>query len=820
MFAVILALRLSTPSLLDAERIEEAIGESKTKLVSTLTWSGVQPTNVIGGAINVWANGELRVFSCLFQSCCVTVNANDKNRGGGALGLGNVAMTMYDTEILDCWVDGTEKDLCFGGAIFCEYDLNDRDARINITSSKFDNCRATRGGAIYITGGESSKLKTLIFMDCNVTRCFSSEAKDGAILYSSLAISEIHFQANAFDGQYLKPCISAISFSVESTVDVLIDDCSFDANTQILTRYLDIRGFSSIHYRYCHFANMKTTGEEQATGVFQKGITAPLTVEFCNFTAMTASVRAAAIHTYSSPKVEITHCRFESCTTERQNGANTVGAVLVEGVQNLEVSISDCDFIKNVSPYSQSLLITIPYEGFGVITANVSRCVFSEHVSEQPLFVVLRYNAQREEANADYSMTITQCEFRDNIISGTYGVMKLISNQEVVYSGCQFVNNQVTGNGPVLELGSTNDAKRSFEDCTFDSCCIDGTGIVIASQSSVGELAFLNTNFTKCAPLAGILSESLSAVSMAFNNCLFEELKRDGEFTVLTARATSLGMENCRFVNCGGSIGVTGDEINFDQVTITESSVSSLAVTAAQKLAIQYSTFSCQNNALAMTFTGPSVVINHTLFSVETPLKEALLTLTAGDSADIHFYNCCFTCEPTLSFPYLNLTGSGNATFVDVCFDREAAQCIQTDGVIVNYDDNVGFGSCQCWGAETFTSEPSVMTDTEEITTEEAVVTPDESGGKDVDVGMIVGIVIGILVVIAVVCVVLILVLRRRNANQSTISQEQEQELPEETQPPSVSSMSVDEWGPSVDNEMFRSDNHTELFAETFEENL
>lgn len=488
MFAVILALRLSAPLLLDEQRIEEGIGESQTKLVSELTWSGVQPTDKIGGAINVWGNGELRVFSCLFQSCSITVNTNDKNRGGGALGLGNVALTMYDTEILDCWVDGDQKDRCFGGAIFCEYDNNNEDARINITSSKFDNCRATRSGALYITGIESLKLKTLIFVDCNVTRCFSSEDKDGAILYSSLAISEIHFQANAFDGQYLKSCISAISFSVESTVDVVIDDCSFDANNQILTRYLDIRGFSSIHYKYCDFANMKTTSEEQATGLFQKAWVAPLTVEFCNFTALTASVRAAAIHTYRSPKVEITHCRFESCTGEKKNGANTVGAVLVEGVQNLVIAISDCDFIKNASPYSQSLSITIPYDSSSVVmTATVSRCVFSEHVSEQPLFVVLRYDDHSAEVDADYSMTIDQCEFRDNLISGTYGVMKLISNQEVVYSGCQFVNNQVTAaNGPVLELGSTNGAKRSFKDCTFDSCCIDGTGIVITSQSSVG----------------------------------------------------------------------------------------------------------------------------------------------------------------------------------------------------------------------------------------------------------------------------------------------------------------------------------------------
>lgn len=307
---------------------------------------------------------------------------------------------------------------------------------------------------------------------------------------------------------------------------------------------------------------------------------------------------------------------------------------------------------------------------------------------------------------------------------------------------------------------------------------------------------------------------------MIFNNCLFEELKRDGEFTVLTAIATTLGMEKCRFVNCGGNIGFTGDEINFDQVIIDESSVSSLAVTAAQKLVIQYSMFSCQNNALAMTFTTTNVVINHTLFSVETPLQQALLTLTAENSADIHFCNCCFTCEPSLSFPYLKLTGSGNATFEDVCFDRDADQSIQSDGVIVNYDESVGFGSCQCWSAETSaldTSEPFVMTDTEEITTTQE--TPDESGENNVDVGMIVGIVIGILAVIAVVCVILIIVLRRRNASQTTVSQEQEQELPEETQPPSVSSMSVDEWAPSADNEMFRSD-HTELFAETFEEHL
>ena len=215
-------------------------------------------------------------------------------------------------------------------------------------------------------------------------------------------------------------------------------------------------------------------------------------------------------------------------------------------------------------------------------------------------------------------------------------------------------------------------------------------------------------------------------------------------------------------------------------------------------------------------------------------------------NSEFEFYNCCFHHNENVSLGssslYFGLSGEGNVTFTQVCFDASQSESVSISGesLIVDYGglEVVMFDSCTCFAPQYLPSdepttaepedEPTTATETEDepatetenqpLTSEEPV--PPDGTNKSSKTPLIVGVVVGVLIVIAVIVVIIIFLLRRRRDDPQTVEEPPEtcHELADETAPTSIQTVE-DDWHVTTEGGLFTTDQQlTVPFTETFEE--
>ena len=217
---------------------------------------------------------------------------------------------------------------------------------------------------------------------------------------------------------------------------------------------------------------------------------------------------------------------------------------------------------------------------------------------------------------------------------------------------------------------------------------------------------------------------------------------------------------------------------------------------------------------------------NVTNVNTSSTIRQPMVRFTGGgDGSEILFYNCCFSHDVaandgTLPF-YLDLVDHGSVRFqAGVCFDVPQGQAIQQSGGFkIIYDDGTNtsiFGDCQCnvqLDDETYDSLVTEPPSDSETTTDD--------GGKQVNVGLITGIVFGLLIIIILLVLIILFLLWRRNRKESSSTEAPPQEdQPEETMTAEAIDAADDGFeGQTNDNPLFATELTTnDVFTNEFEE--
>ena len=476
------------------------------------------------------------------------------------------------------------------------------------------------------------------------------------------------FDNNSFECSLPSGTACGILFNMKTPdqFDFSMENCSFNNSAtgtdKAIQQFFPLRqAYKSITIVGCSFSHIETSNGAGAAISPIETFTGTLTVTSCNFTELVSTQKGGAIHSGSkTTKVVLNDCIFEQCLvrTATGNPLNGGGAVWIEtSVTNCEVL--DCRFTQNTCPQrSQSLQIMVGDNP----TISITGCHFTDHDSQGPILSLLKSGQDNSEADANIALVLEGCEFVNNVLRGSDGVVRLLSNQNIEYRNCMFVNNEVaeTGTG-LVTLGCVDSA---FEGCVFENCASGSAGICSTSERDINSVKFNNCTFSESNFGVGIVKAAnvISNFEISASRVDQIHVKSDGFVLDLTgAQNVKFVLKNTNITNCDNEAGggnllrLISSDILIDDVDVRSNKVGSIFLQSTGTIKCLMSNFeSCespQNAFISVTSCTTSLLFEQCDFS--------------GISSSSHLIHVESTAQASFERCYVKTSSFGGVLAID-----------------------------------------------------------------------------------------------------------------------------------------------------------
>lgn len=491
----------------------------------------------------------------------------------------------------------------------------------------------------------------------------------------------------------------------------------------------------------------------------------------CEFNQCRAQQRCGGAVSCSRGELRATTCTFLQCS------APYAGAIYMGGVYSRTSTLTNCS-ITNCSA-SRSSIVETQCRPPSAITCWFNGSTISGCWAAMGLIYI------REQCASTYRMT--DVKFIENTVNValTMGMVGIRVRDQIIYEKCTFISN-VHSKGGFVNVSGGDRSGIILKDCEFKhtkpealTTCI----ISVTTSDVIPRIELIHTTFTQIH-----LAKTFVVYKDLNMRCTCETLKiTDCEFDQCMVRKSWLPqpwlLAKCQSI-----------QIN--------DSVMAFSCDAADMTPLRIEAW--ENQRLTVDIRGTTFEPGRNGW-----VKCPLMIIAGSDrGTQVNFYNCCFAADSnakaeTNGTLYMDLTGFGEVTCTDVCFELLGNMKPVTCSGKISFScpDSALSGECECWyippsetsAPEEETTEiemeaPDVVTSDEEDGdvgggTENAPVGPTEkpvdppgkpdetvtgsgeSGQREdpkSNAGLIAGVTIGVIIVIAVVVVLVFFLLRRR----------------------------------------------------------
>ena len=536
-----------------------------------------------GGAISSSAlRSSITIKTCTFNNC------EDKTFGGGAIGMANGVLDVFDTVFLLCKCKTTFSEQSWneaaGGAIFYWEPLSGENSEfnsMNLTSTVFSNCYGADGGAL----ASSMPTTTMTNVSFKETSGRGSIPSAGAIEgFMADSKTKLVIRDCLFRRVYVTPAGNNIASYqiirlIGSTKDVSFVNCSFDSadvkkvNTVGLVELMG----EIILVESCTFKDCDIPYDAGALS-FAGGQYQVLNTSFINCKCD----RGAGAISYLSQKTKgvLKDCSFVDCRSR----VISLGGGMKPGV---EVNITNCTFDGCVASLEPAISVSAPFwsmdnctfcnfkceqqmlSAFKGDTAIITGCQFINVTCKSRALAALRNEAD------PYTITFEFCTFK-NCSGSDAGAIQLPFG---VVSSCHFIDCRSTTGGAVTFYSPSNSSE--IFNCTFSGCGAENVqepGGAIHITGSVSTISACN--FEHVASFNnGIVMEL--AQNGEIRNCIFSSPFSFPSLSVASSTETAqIEVIDCKFVRATSSMGgtyLTVPATNVGQVTVRSTYVDDLS---------------------------------------------------------------------------------------------------------------------------------------------------------------------------------------------------------------------------------------------------
>ena len=392
-------------------------------------------------------------------------------------------------------------------------------------------------------------LESIAFINCGIqlvsindTRITNCTFEKNAILLVSSNNTRIRsclFHSSSADSA------TVVLFFIESTGNVIIENCSFENNSAENVVGL-LRSTGDITITNCTFQN---NSANNSGVVWFKTFNGIISVTNCKFQNNSATFDEGTVSVKDLiGNFSITNCKF-------QNDANspTVGdggaVVLYAPSGNISItSITNCTFENYVATdYGRALSVIVPDGG----NVSITNCIF--HYNSGAILL----------DGTNLNAIITNCTFENNNDGGALKVHGYFGNVSI--TNCTFQNNSALSEGGALKVHGYF-CNVSITNCTFQNNSALSEGGAI--HASTGNAIFANCTFhynsAGGGPGGAMLLKMLNG-DVSITNCIFENNSATIDGGAMRVNGTDgiIIITNCTFQNNSASAG-TGGAMSLD----------------------------------------------------------------------------------------------------------------------------------------------------------------------------------------------------------------------------------------------------------------
>lgn len=645
--------------VLDEQNIARtSIKESTDTVFADFRWEKQETFGSNGGAVDLWSSSIVEFIRCKFIDTKADGNAQSGGGCGGAVHGEGGRLYFTDCVFSKCVAN-------WGGAIHMQ-----QSQQLVIEHCKFSDCKSNQRGSVFHIGGGEPRIE---FVHSFVSNCRGIGDASLISMSDSKALG-LTFDNNSFECSLPSGTACGILFTMKTPAefDFSMENCSFSNSAtgtdKAIRKFFPLgQAYKSITMVGCSFSHIETSDGTGAAISPIDGFIGTLTLISCNFTELVSAQKGGAIHSGSkTTKFVLKNCIFEQCLvrTATGNPLNGGGAVLVEtSVTNCEVL--DCKFTQNACPQrSQSLQIMVGDNP----TISITGCHFTDHDSQGPILSLLKSGQDNSEADANIALVLEGCEFVTNILRGSDGVVRLLSNQKIEYCNCMFVNNEVaeTGTG-LVTLGCTDSA---FEGCVFENCATGSAGICSTIERDINSVKFNNCTFSESNFGVGIVKATNVITNVEITASRVDQIhvKSDGFVLDLTgAQNVKFVLKNTNITNCDNEVGggnllkLISSDILIDDVNVHSNKAGSIFLQSAGTIKCLMSNFeSCespQNEFISVTSCTTSLLFEECDFS--------------GISSSNHIIRVESAAQASFDRCYVKTSSFGGI----LCIDKTVTDC-------------------------------------------------------------------------------------------------------------------------------------------------
>ena len=451
-----------------------------------------------GGAISSSAlRSSITIKTCTFNNC------EDKTFGGGAIGMANGVLDVFDTVFLLCKCKTTISQQAWneaaGGAIFYWEPQSGENGEINsmkLTSTVFSNCYGADGGAL------ASSMPTTLMTNVSFKETSArSSIPDGGAIYGLMANSKTKLVIKdcLFRRVYVTPDGNNLAgyqivTLMGSTKDVSFVNCSFDSddvkkvNTVGLVELMG----DSIVIESCIFKNCDIPYGTGALS-FAWGQYEVLNTSFINCKCDTG---AGAIR-YNTQKTKgvLRDCSFVDCR-------NHVISLLGSSGSAAEVNITNCTFDGCVTKLEPAILVAAPFW-------SLDNCTFCNFKCEQQM-------------------------------------LSAFKGDTAIITGCYFVNVTCKARALAALRKETDLFTITFELCTFKNCSGAEAGAIRLPFGIISSCCFIDCHSTTCGAVTLYSPSNSSEIfNCTFSGCGAENVQEPGGAIYITGSVST--MSSCHF---------------------------------------------------------------------------------------------------------------------------------------------------------------------------------------------------------------------------------------------------------------------------------
>ena len=516
-------------------------------------------------------NPHMLISSCVFRDNSITANnwQDSEACGGGAIYCNNIALDCEHTEFTRC-----KALIGNGGAIYA-----DTGAPMMVLNCTFTDCtteaadqtKYSRGGALY-SKREKINVSQSKFVDCRAGKDGVTAFAGGAIYGLNIECSKSNFSSCRSQSPGGAIALGHVSANVYGST-IVCGDCLFekcyagdDGGAVMIAAQTGTTGT---------FKNCQVTSCESGYGTGGIGFRGE-----CN-----------------GGSLVLESCVFRDCAADAENGFSGAVRVYVTNSTNYRYNLKGCTF-QNASSGSKCTSIYFDFPTNSTDQEPMSQITGCTFV-EQKDYCIVHFTAYNSE------WVLDDCSFIRNQVTKGNGLISIENCSSYLYSNCRFESNTIVqnrqdpvvpfvdqgvhsfsgcsfvgwnSNYPVLNVRSDSQITPeniSLYACHFESCSSTAVPGILGKIPTTCPVTVLKTSFVKCSgkdyllkldidsvlfnanvfdlhltsELQNCILLKLSDSDISFDDCVFSNtgLATTGLFLNITSQVSSLLFRNCSF---------------------------------------------------------------------------------------------------------------------------------------------------------------------------------------------------------------------------------------------------------------------------------